>query len=476
MGLWLLLSLHMSSNRPKNQSGLLAITWPLLADLVLGTTVGLIGLWMAAQESDSAAAAFTLANHVQASFFLLFRIIGMGVSVVITQNLGANHRDSADATARAALGASTWLGLFSGVVVAACSQNLLLALNAPPDVMPLAEPFLRLLSIALALDALNATMGAVMRAHMHTRDTLLNMMLMHSVHLVICVMLMYGIGPLPPMGMLGFAVAAALSRLFAVAFHGVLWRWRLNLAPHLHDWWKVNWKLMPPVLHIGLPGAAENIAYRLALLVTVAMVANMGTDALAEHGYTMQIMFFILVFSLSVGFGSEILVGHLIGARNLHKAHHIVVKSVRLGIMVSLGMSLIAVFSAGWTLSFFTNDRKIIEVCTHLLWIAVLLEPGRALNLIVINALRATGDARFPVVAGIASMIFVMAGGAWLLGVYFGMGLIGVWIAYALDEWTRGLIMCWRWWGRGWLPAARTTHRRLIRQRMGTSGSAAHIG
>jgi Na+-driven multidrug efflux pump len=91
------------------------------------------------------------------------------------------------------------------------------------------------------------------------------------------------------------------------------------------------------------------------------------------------------------------------------------------------------------------------------------------LNLIVINALRATGDARFPVVAGVASMIFIMAGGAWLLGVYFGLGLIGVWIAYTLDEWARGLIMCWRWWGRGWLPAARNTHRRLIRQRTSTS-------
>jgi putative MATE family efflux protein len=459
----------MSSDIPKKQSGLLAITWPLLADLLLGTTVGLIGLWMASQESDAAAAAFTLANHVQASFFLLFRIVSMGVSVVITQYLGANHRDSADATARAALGASTWLGLFSGVVVASCSRHLLLALNAPPEVLPLAEPFLAVLSIALALDALNATMGAVMRAHMHTRDTLLNMVLMHSLHLVICVVLMHGMGPLPSFGMLGFALAAALSRLFAVAFHGVLWRWRLDLVPHLHDWWKVNWKLMSPVLHIGLPGAAENIAYRLALLATVAMVAQMGTEALAEHGYTMQIMFFIWVFSLSVGFGSEILVGHLIGARSLRGAHHIVVKSVRLGILVSLGMSFIAVLSTQWSVRFFTNDPHIIEVCTQLLWIAVLLEPGRALNLIVINALRATGDARFPVVAGVASMIFIMAGGAWLLGVYFGLGLIGVWIAYTLDEWARGLIMCWRWWGRGWLPAARNTHRRLIRQRTSTS-------
>ena len=452
---------------PAPRSNLLAITWPLLADLVLGITVGLIGLSMASQESAAAVAAFTLSNHIQASFFLLFRIISMGVSVVITQNLGAGHRSVADATARAAIGASVWLGLISAMVVSIFPNNLLLLLNAPPEVLPLAVPFLEVLAIALGLDSLNACMGAVMRAHLHTRDTFLNMMSMHSLHLIMCVLLMQGIGPIQPIGLIGFALSAAVSRLFAVGFHLVLWRWRLNLIPNLQDWWTVRWKLLLPVLHIGLPGAAENIAYRLSLLATVAMVANMGTDALAEHGYTMQIMFFILVFSLSVGFGSEILVGHLVGERSLHKAHQLVVHSVRIGILVSLGMSLIAVFTASWSLAFFTSDPRIIEICTQLLWIAVVLEPGRALNLIVINSLRACGDARFPVAAGVASMVIVMAGGAWLLGVYFGMGLIGVWIAYTLDEWTRGFIMCWRWWGRGWLPAARATHRRLIRQRIG---------
>jgi hypothetical protein len=45
---------------------------------------------------------------------------------------------------------------------------------------------------------------------------------------------------------------------------------------------------------------ANKLRNRLALLSTVAMVAHMGTDALAEHGYTMQIMFFIGVPSFSV--------------------------------------------------------------------------------------------------------------------------------------------------------------------------------
>jgi len=92
----------------------------------------------------------------------------------------------------------------------------------------------------------------------------------------------------------------------------------------------------------------------------------------------------------------------------------------------------------------------------------VILEPGRTFNLVVINALRAAGDARYPVMAGASSMVLVLAGGTWLLGLHW--GLVGVWIAYALDEWVRGLLM-WRRWARlDWVPHARATHRRLRRQ------------
>ena len=43
----------------------LAIAWPLLAELVLGFGVGFVGMWLVSKESDTASAAFGLANHVQ---------------------------------------------------------------------------------------------------------------------------------------------------------------------------------------------------------------------------------------------------------------------------------------------------------------------------------------------------------------------------------------------------------------------------
>jgi Na+-driven multidrug efflux pump len=74
----------MIGQRPR----LIHVAWPLLAELVLGFGVGLLGLWLASRGSDASSAAFALSNQLQGAFFLLFRIISMGVSVVVTQYVG----------------------------------------------------------------------------------------------------------------------------------------------------------------------------------------------------------------------------------------------------------------------------------------------------------------------------------------------------------------------------------------------------
>lgn len=58
-------------------------------------------------------------------------------------------------------------------------------------------------------------------------------------------------------------------------------------------------------------------------------------------------------------------------------------------------------------------------------------------------------------------MAAVLAGGSWLLGVHFGLGLAGLWLAYAADEWIRGLLMWRRWAVQAWVPYARAARRRL---------------
>lgn len=440
---------------------LLALAWPLFLELLLGIGVGIVGTLLAARIGDAAGGAFALANHVAATLFILFRIVGAGVGVVLAQNLGAGKRTAADAVARAALGASSWIGLLAGGAAFLGAAPLLGLMKAPAEVLPLALPLLQALAPLMLLDAWNASMGAVLRAHLRAREALAVTVAMHTLHIVLMLPLMRAFG-LP-----GFALALLASRALALGLHLFLWRTRLSLKPTLPDFWRLRRAELAAVAHIGLPGAAENIAYRLAFMVSVAVAGTLGASALAAQAYAMQVIHLVLLCGLALGLSVEIVVGHLIGAGRLREAHRVVKRTLARGLAISVAVALGAALAGPWLMRGFTADAQIVALAATLLWWTVLLEPGRTFNLVVINGLRAAGDARYPVAVGAVSMALVLGGGSWLLGLQLGWGLVGVWIAYAADEWLRGLLM-WRRWARlRWVPHARASRRRTARLQRG---------
>ena len=56
-------------------------------------------------------------------------------------------------------------------------------------------------------------------------------------------------------------------------------------------------------------------------------------------------------------------------------------------------------------------------------------------------------------------MLVVMGGGSPWMGQW--LGLPGIWLIYALDEWIRGLALLARWRWRGWLSHARSSQQSL---------------
>lgn len=442
---------------------LVTLAAPLLLELLLAMLVGIAGTALAARLSDAHGAGFALAHHVFGALFLLFRIVGAGAGVVLTQALGAGRRDEADRVARALLGAGTWIGLAVAAPAALAAAPLMRLMNAPPEVLPLAATLLVALAPALVLDAWTASLTSVLRSHLRARDTLAVMAAMQALQLLLMGPLMLGWGPVPALGLPGFALAVLLSRALAVGLLLAMWRARLGLVPQAADWWRWRAPELRAVARIGLPGAAENAAYRLAFLVSVAVVGQMGAAALATHAYAQQVIMVVLLFGLATGLSVEVIVGHLVGAGRLHEAHALVKRALARGLAVSVAVAAAAALLGPWVMPLFTQDAAIAAAAVTLLWWTVLLEPGRTFNLVVINALRAAGDARYPVQVGAVSMAVVLAGGSWLLGSVLGWGLVGVWIAYAADEWLRGLLMWRRWVRLQWVPMARQSRRRLAR-------------
>lgn len=443
----------------KERPRLNSVAVPIVGEFLLGMTVAMGGLWLASHTSDAAAGTFGLSIQVLESLFVVFRIIAIGVGVYTTQALGGQQHDVARRTAVVGLGASTWAGIFAAAVLLFGDEIILDILNAPEEILPLAAPYLMALAPSVVLEAYNLTMAAILRAHLHARESLQIMIAMHGAHFLLAFPLMLGVGSWDGLGLYGYAVSLFASRALGLGLHLWMWQRLMSLRPAPRDWWALPARDIAPVLRIGLPGATVDIVYRTCFMVSLAATAKLGVAALATHSYTLQTLKYVLVVSMSIGWACEIMVGRLVGSGDLRTAHDLVRKGVRNGLLASGGLAIAAALTAPWLMRFFTKDPAIIHAAQQLLFIAIALETGRVFNLIVNGALRATGDVIFPPAASIASLILVLGVGSSLLGRHF--GLVGIFIAYAADEWIRGLLLMARWRWHGWLPYARDTQRRI---------------
>jgi len=450
---------------PAKKLTLWSLSWPLFVEQGLRISIGTVDTLMVSHVSDNAVAALGVAWQVVILTLILFNFIGIGSSVVITHHLGAGDRAGADRISRAAVGVNTWLGLAMSLFIASQSRRLLELLHLPPALFQYAVPFLTLLGASLFLDAQSMALSATLRAHGHTRPVMLVTGAQNALNAVGNALWLFGLFGLPKLGVTGVALSSVLSRALGLLVLQWAVRRETGLRISVGDYLRLPAAEMRRMLRIGLPAAGENLCYWLALMVVTTFNARLGEASLAAATYSMQIMSWVIVFADSIGLGTEILIGHRIGDGDLERAYHELLRSLRIGILIAIGTSATMALAAPLVARAFSSDALTAGLIVSVLRIGMLLEPGRVFNIVVINALRATGDARFPLLMGIASMWGVWVPLAWLLGLHSGLGIAGVWLSMCCDEWLRGMIMYRRWTRRHWVQHAEQSRQALADQR-----------
>ncbi|MBI2498575.1 MAG: MATE family efflux transporter [Opitutae bacterium] len=443
------------------QPTLLAIAWPIFIEQSLRILIGTVDTFMVSHVSDGAVAALGVAHQFVVLALICFNFIGIGASVVITHHVGADDRAGAEKIVTTAIAVNTWIGLVTSLVAFFFAAPLLRLMQLPEELMVYALPFLTLMGGTLFLEAMNTSIGAALRAHGHTRDAMVVTVIQNILNVAGSCVLLFGLFGAPRMGVTGVALASVASRVVASIILWVLLDRRLHLMLQARDLVDLQLDRIRRILHIGLPGAGEHMSYWLSLMVITSFVARLGGDSLATMAYTQNVQRLVILSSIALGLGTEILIGRLIGAGEFEEAYRQVLRSVRTGLLISTGAILLAAAVAPQLLGLFSHDATVIAGGVLLLRLSIVYEPGRVFNIVTINALRATGDARFPIQIAMCSQWFLSVPLCWLVGVRLHGGLPGIWVVMMAEEWLRGLIMYRRWTRRDWLKHAHRSREQV---------------
>ena len=432
------------------EQSLFSISWPLFIELSLHMGIGIIATFMLGHFSDSAAAGVGVANQLLNIFILVFNVTSIGGTVLISQKLGAGRLKDARQLGRTVFGLNVWFGLIVAFIVFFFGEQLLQLFDIHGKVYDYGLTFLRICGISLFFESISLALSAILRSHGYTKESMFVTMMMDFISIGGNILAITGIFGLPITGVTGVAWAIVVARAFAVCALLYFVYNRLALRLELKDVMTAKKEDIKGLLGIGIPSAGENLSYQFSQLIITSFVVSMGTASLAARVYVLNINYICFLFTVAIAQGTQLLVARYIGGRQYDRALKRGIKTLKIAMAASTLTSLIIALIGSPLLETFTKNPEIIAVGLPVLWAIVFVEPGRAMNIVLMNSLKSAGDVRFPVVMGVLSMWGIAVSLSYLLGVHYGLGLLGVWLAQGADEWLRGCFALKRWSMKPW--------------------------
>ncbi|WP_180849965.1 MATE family efflux transporter [Bacillus sp. UMB0893] len=441
----------LSENIKDRKLTLFALTWPIFIELFLHMLMGNADTLMLSQYSDNSVAAVGVANQILNVLIVMFGFIATGTIVLITQNVGANDRKSALEIAQVSIAANLILGIVIGLIVIMFSEPLLNMMNLPHSLQPEANIYLRLVGGFCFSQALIMTIGSVLKSYGFTKDTMYITIGMNILNVIGNYIFIYGPFGLPVLGVEGVAISTVVSRFIGLIAISYLLVKRISFETKLRYVFQLPFSHLKNLLKIGVPSAGEHLSYNGSQIVITIFITMLGAEALTTKVYTQNLMMFIFLFSLAISQGNQILIGQMSGARDYDSAYKRCIQTLYWAIGMSTVIAILFWIFTDSLFRIFTSNQEILQIGATLLLLTIILEPGRAFNLVIISALRATGDVKFPVYMGIMSMWGISVPLAYILGIHFELGLAGIWMAFIADEWLRGVLMLIRWRSKVWV-------------------------
>ncbi len=380
---------------------LLQFSLPILyAGVLQSLNASVNSIWVGKLLGEAALAATSNANMVM---FLLIGVafgVAMASTIIIAQHVGAKDT----AAAKRVVGTSaTFFTVISFVIAAggllAC-EPLLSTLKTPGDSLPQAVAYMRVIFLAVPWIYIYAFVMSVLRGAGDSRTPFYFSLLSVGIDIALNPLLIFGVGPLPRLGIAGSALATVIAQAIALAaLLYYLYRRRNPLTLHKGEFGllQVDWSIVGRLVRMGVPMSAQMFVLSFSGVVMIALVNRFGVDTTAGFGASLQLWNYTQMPAISLSMAISAMAAQNVGAQRWDRVASI----ARIGVLYAIlstafVVALTEVFSAHIYGLFLPVGSAAVRIGEHMNTIAGISFVLFGIALVLFGVVRATGAVNMP--------------------------------------------------------------------------------
>jgi putative MATE family efflux protein len=344
---------------------------------------------------------------------------GGGVASSIARALGGGRRPEADALVGQALLMATALAVVFTVVPLGFGPTIYGAMGGTGRVLDLALAYSNVVFAGAILIWMMNTLSSVLRGSGEMMITAVVAVGGELLHLALAPIMIFGLGPIPAMGVTGGGISLVISYAIRVAILAAyILRGRAAVSLHL-GMPRFRSALSWDILKVALPGAVNTVLTNANVMVVTSLVGAFGTLALAGYGAGARLEYLQIPLVFGLGSALVTMVGMNVGAGQAVRARRIALTGAGLAAAITGSVGLLSAIVPSLWIGFFSSDPEVRQVGETYSQIVGPTYAFFGLGLALYFASQGSGRVHWALLAGFARLAIVVSGGIvafWLGG------------------------------------------------------------
>jgi putative MATE family efflux protein len=435
---------------------LLMFSLPVLGSSVLQSLNGSINaIWVGRLLGPEALTATTNATLILLLLLGVMFGVGMSATIMVGQAMGAKNLPHAKKVVGTA--AVFFLGTSLAMAIGGFlgSEQVLHAMDTPPEALQLAEEYLRVVFLSIPFMSFFAFVVMVQRGAGDARTPFWFMTLAAGLDVVLNPLLITGVGPFPELGIAGSATSMLLSQAIGLTAMLVHLYWRkadLRLTGAELHYLKPDTALMRTIVFKGLPMGAQMLVISSSALVMMSMINAYGTETASAYAVAVQLWTYVQMPAMAIGAAASAMAAQNVGAAKWDRVESSAWAGVSINVLLTGSLVAVLYVADPYIVELFLPAQpNAIVIAEHINNIAGWSFILFGVTFVLFGVVRSTGAVMPPLIVLFISLFLVRIVFAKLLEPSWGAD--AVWWSFPVSmAVSASLALAYYRWG-GWRTA-----------------------
>lgn len=407
---------------------------PMILEMCMESVFAVVDIFFVGRLGKDAAATVGLTESFLTIIYSIAIGLSMAATAMVARRVGEKNTEEASKSAMQAILLALLVTVVLSVLGVVFAREILQLLNAPETVLAMGIPYCRIMLGGCVVIIMLFLINGIFRGAGDASIAMRSLTIANLCNIILCPLLIFGLGPIPAFGLTGAAIATTTGRGIGVCYQvyhlikgkGVLTVRFSHIVP--------NPKILKALMNVASTGTLQFLIGSASWIFLSRLIAGFGSDAIAGYTIALRILMFFLLPAWGLSNAAATLVGQNLGAQQPERAEKSVWITARYNMVFMAIVTVIFLFFAAPIVSLVNNEAEVVEMATQALRIVSLGYISYGVGMVLMNAFNGAGDSRTPTYINLAGFWAFQIPLAYALAIHFDFGPTGVFLAILIAE------------------------------------------